>query len=768
MRQSSRLLFRVCRFALEHFEKASEGREIKVLRPSEAGSVLFNVLLGSVAVLLLSTHCSLHAATLPSGFTETLVAGNLANPTAMAFAPDGRLFVCQQEGQLRVIKDGQLLATPFLTVTVSAVGERGLLGLAFAPDFAASSTKYVYIYYTATSPTIHNRVSRFRAAGDVAVAGSEEVILELDNLTGATNHNGGAMHFGEDGKLYIAVGENATAANAQTLGNLLGKMLRINGDGTLPTDNPYYTQASGRNRAIWAVGLRNPFTFAFQPGTQRMFINDVGQSTWEEINDGRAGANYGWPNSEGPTTNSAHQGPLYYYSRGDGCAITGGAFYNPAATQFPSEYVGSYFFADFCSGWIRRLDPASGNAVTGFATGIAAPVDLQVGADGGLYYLARGAGAVYRIHYRAETTLQFSAPNYSASESAGGIQITVTRSGDASVAASVSYATDDSTTVLNCATDTTGIASPRCDYATSLDTLSFAPGEVTKTFTIPIVDDAHVEAAEVFTVSLKNPAGATLGTTGTAQLTIINNDTAQSPTNPPVNPIDNSTLFVRQHYIDFLSREPEPAGLDAWLTVLNRCGGGGPGSDPACDRTEVSAAFLRSDEFQFKGYFVYRFYKATLGRLPRYVEIIPDMRRLAGVTGDEVIARRDAFASEWVERAVFKAMYDGLPNAAFVDKLLTTARVQLSNRDALINDLNSGAKTRAQVVRAIVESPEVNAREYNGAFVAMQYFGYLRRDPETEGFDAWLGVIERNPADYRTMVHGFVTSVEYRLRFGQP
>lgn len=556
------------------------------------------------------------------------------------------------------------------------------------------------------------------------------------------------------------MGENATAANAQTLGNLLGKMLRINGDGTLPTDNPYYTQASGRNRAIWAVGLRNPFTFAFQPGTQRMFINDVGQNTWEEINDGVAGANYGWPDTEGPTSDARFRSPLYYYGRGEGCAITGGTFYNPAATQFPSEYVGSYFFADFCSGWIRRLDPASGNTVTGFATGIASPVDLKVGADGGLYYLARGAGAVYRIHYRAETTLQFSAPNYSASESAGGIQITVARSGDTAGAATVNYTTDDSTAVLNCATDTTGIASSRCDYATSLDTLNFAPGEITKSFTIPVVDDSHLEAAETFTVSLKNSAGAALGATTTAQLTIINDDGGQSPSNP----IDGSPLFVRQHYIDFLSREPEQAGLDAWLSVLNRCGTG----DPACDPIEVSASFLRSDEFQFKGYFVYRFYKATLGRLPRYVEIIPDMRRLAGATGDEVIARRDAFTTEWVERAVFKAMYDGLPNAAFVDKLLTTASVQLSNKDALISDLNSGAKTRAQVVRAVVESPEVNAREYNGAFVAMQYFGYLRRDPETEGFDAWLGVIERNPADYRTMVHGFVTSVEYRLRFGQP
>ena len=133
---------------------------------------------------------------------------------------------------LRVIKNGALLATPFLSVTVNSSGERGLLGVAFDPDFA--SNQFVYVYYTATTPTVHNRVSRFTANGDVAVPGSETVLLDLDNLSGATNHNGGAIHFGPDGKLYVAVGENANGANSQTLTNLLGKILRINPDGTHP------------------------------------------------------------------------------------------------------------------------------------------------------------------------------------------------------------------------------------------------------------------------------------------------------------------------------------------------------------------------------------------------------------------------------------------------------------------------------------------------------------------------------------------------------
>src|SRR6267142_3079801 len=255
-----------------------------------------------VIVFLAGIFFSFDAAILPTGFTETMIANGLSSPTAMDFAPDGRLFVCLQGGQLRVIKNGALLATPFVSLTVDSAGERGLLGVAFDPNFA--SNNFIYVYYTATTPTIHNRVSRFTANGDVAVVGSELFIFDLNDLSGATNHNGGAIHFGPDGKLYIAVGENANSANSQTVGNLLGKVLRINSDGTIPSDNPttfpgIAGSPSGINLAIWTVGLRNPYTFSFQPGTGRMFINDVGQSAYEEINDGIAKANYGWPGMEG-------------------------------------------------------------------------------------------------------------------------------------------------------------------------------------------------------------------------------------------------------------------------------------------------------------------------------------------------------------------------------------------------------------------------------------------------------------------------------------
>ena len=342
------------------------------------------------------------SATLPSGFAEATIATGMSSPTAMAFAPDGRLFVAEQTGALRVIKDGTLLSTPFVTLSVNSSGERGLLGIAFDPNF--SSNNHVYLYYTTSSSPIHNRLSRFTANGDVAAGGSETVLLNLDNLSSATNHNGGAIHFGPDGKLYVAVGDNANGANAQALDTLLGKMLRINNDGTIPPDNPFYNMLSGNDRAIWAYGLRNPFTFAFQPGSSRMFINDVGQNAWEEINDGIAGSNYGWPGTEGETSNPSYRSPVYAYGHGSssttGCAITGGAFYSPVVQQLPASYNGKYFFADYCTGWIRQYNPATDTA-TGFATGISAPVDLQVGPDGALYYLYRGSGAVRRVYYTA-------------------------------------------------------------------------------------------------------------------------------------------------------------------------------------------------------------------------------------------------------------------------------------------------------------------------------------------------------------------------------
>jgi glucose/arabinose dehydrogenase len=351
-----------------------------------------------------SLECRALLATLPSGFAESTIASGLSNATAMEIAPNGDLWVLEQGGDVKRFRAGSTTADivgDISTLGLSSIGERGLLGIAFDPQYATN--KFVYLYYTSTLPSPHNRISRFtvndanaadyffagtNTSGDAGSTGTPtaQLVFDLDALSGATNHNGGAIHFGLDGKLYAAVGDNANGTNAQTLTNTLGKLLRINSDGTIPGDNPFFNQASGEERAIWALGLRNPYTFTFQPGSGRMFINDVGQNTWEEINDGIAGSNYGWPGIEGnegtpPSGPGTYRGPLYAYSHGggpfQGFAITGGAFYSPATNQFPAEYRGDYFFADFVSDWINVRDSSTGE-VRQFATGASGAVDKRL------------------------------------------------------------------------------------------------------------------------------------------------------------------------------------------------------------------------------------------------------------------------------------------------------------------------------------------------------------------------------------------------------
>jgi glucose/arabinose dehydrogenase len=348
------------------------------------------------------------AQTLPSGFTRTEVGGAISSPTVMAFAPDGRIFVAQQTGELRVIKNGQMLPTPFVTLTVNSLGERGLIGIAFDPEF--TTNKYIYLYYTTATPVLHNRISLFTANGDVALAGSEHIVLELDPLSGATNHNGGALAFGRDGKLYVAIGENANGAYAQNVDIYHGKLLRINKDGSAPPDNPFTTGSEQRKR-VWSYGLRNPYTISIHSSTGRILVNDVGQNTTEEVNDATTGGrNFGWPFTEGNTTNPVYVSPIFKYEHTGpqpiGCAITGGTFYPHANTNWPSIYKGKYFFMDYCGNWIYYFDPLIAGATStqfGLNTG-GASVALTVGPDGSLYYLSRGNSRLYKISYTPPAT----------------------------------------------------------------------------------------------------------------------------------------------------------------------------------------------------------------------------------------------------------------------------------------------------------------------------------------------------------------------------
>jgi hypothetical protein len=380
--------------------------------------------------------------------------------------------------------------------------------------------------------------------------------------------------------------------------------------------------------------------------------------------------------------------------------------------------------------------------------------------------------------------VQFEDSDYEFNEGHARAAFKVIRTGDTSGAVTVNYQTVDTDTfTVGCAdqANNQGAAYGRCDFATSVGIISFAPGETAKSITVPLIDDGHQEGAETFRVRLSNASGAAPGTRDTALVTIQDNDGAASP-----NPVTASfPFFVRQQYLDFLSREADAAGLDAWIGVLNGCANAfnGPAVPSGCDRIFVSGeGFFRSQEFQLKGFYVFRFYKLAFNRMPEYLEAVADMSFVAGQTPEEVYARKAQLATLITERQEFRTAYEGMSNAQYVAALLarynltqvTTpdpaqpdggASVTLTGTD-LTNRLDARRLTRAQVLRAVADSERVGALEFDNAFVGMQYYGYLRRKPDAAGFEAWLRVLQSG--DVRTMVNGFLNSTEYKLRFGQP
>jgi len=389
-------------------------------------------------------------------------------------------------------------------------------------------------------------------------------------------------------------------------------------------------------------------------------------------------------------------------------------------------------------------------------------------------------------------SLQFSAASYLVSESAGRATVTVTRLGDTSAAASVNYSTSDNSGTSNCNV-VNGNASSRCDYTRTIGTLQFAAGETLKTIVVPFTDDAYAEGNETFTISLASAGGAILGSPNIATITIADNETTAG-----ANPIDSVDFFVHQHYIDFLGREPDPSGFQFWKNQILSCG-----TDAQCievRRINVSASFFLSIEFQETGYFTERTYKAaygngasssTLGGLHlisvpiiRLNEFIPDSQTIAqgvivgqGNWQQKLDDNKNAFTAEFVQRAQFLSFFPlSMTAAQFVDNLNSKAGNPLSQseRNQLVNDLATSAKTRAQVLRAVVEDPDFVTSEFNRAFVLMQYFGYLRRNPndpqdsDYTGYDFWLTKLNQFNGNYiqAEMVKAFLSSIEYRQRFG--
>ena len=361
--------------------------------------------------------------------------------------------------------------------------------------------------------------------------------------------------------------------------------------------------------------------------------------------------------------------------------------------------------------------------------------------------------------------MQSTSTAYNIDEGAGSFSISVTRSGDISGSASVEYGTLDFT------------ASVRPDYTTSLGTLRFEPGETTKSFTVFITDDNYLEGSESLTLVLTNPQGFELGDHSTASLTVDDNDLAPSDSNP----VDGANFYVRQHYVDFLNREPDSPGLSFWTNELIACG-----PDASCTdnrRQHVSAAFFLSIEFQQTGYMVYLMQRASYGNMPRYREFLRDTQEIGrdfvvGVPGWEALleAKKQAFIQEWMNRQSFKALYDGKSDADFVDALFTNAGVSdLTTQNSLIAGLQGGSETRGSVLRKMTELQAFSEKEFNPAFVLMQYFGYLRRNPDDgpdnnlDGFNFWLNKLNEHNGDFVSaeMVRAFINSIEYRQRFGQ-
>jgi glucose/arabinose dehydrogenase/mono/diheme cytochrome c family protein len=362
----------------------------------------------------------LSAQELPRGFVAETLATNLNAATAMVPLRDGRILLADQTGVVRVWRDGRVFDTPMLTLHVTDYWERGLVGLTVAPDFPA--TPHLFALYVTDRPFVHHVLSRFTVSGDVADPASERVLIEGDDQAKMggfqpAGHQGGPLRFGADGRLYVGLGEQTAGEPAQKLDTLIGKILRLNPDGSIPDDNPFVRQAAGKYRSVFAVGVRNPFGIAVEPGSGRMFFTDVGGSAWEEINELRPGGNFGWPAAEGMSTNPAFRAPVWTYPPSVGRSICGGAFYprtlpaGDAAGLFPGKWRGRFLFLDYISQWLKALDPDQPTNVVTLARGFNGPIAVEVEAGGSLLVLNRGtvwrdpkkfvshAGSLVRIRY---------------------------------------------------------------------------------------------------------------------------------------------------------------------------------------------------------------------------------------------------------------------------------------------------------------------------------------------------------------------------------
>ncbi|MEK6283549.1 MAG: PQQ-dependent sugar dehydrogenase [Acidobacteriota bacterium] len=817
----------------------------------------------SAAITILIQAAAASPVMLDPSLAVKTVVGGLDQPTSMAFlGGDDFLILEKATGKVQRILNG-VLQGAVLDLAVNSASERGLLGIALHPTFASNG--FVYLFWSESNTgadttnvdataVLGQRVDRYRWNG-VSLTFDRNLIrlraLQQDaGQPSRGNHNGGVLRFGPDGKLYILFGDNGRRGLLQNITSggpvpddqfggpepddehLSGVVLRLNDDGTTPTDNPFFNVSSGLTGAaaanikkVFAYGVRNGFGMAFDHLSGNLWTQENGDDAFDEINKVRPGFNGGWVQIMGPVNRIAEFKSIELtYAAGNlqqlrwppgNIADTPQAalarlYLLPGSQYTDPEFSWKYAVAPSPIGFVRggalgqqfdgnmfvgasrptllngylfrfrmssdrqhfsftdsrladlvadntdKFDIAeSESLVIGRDFGVT--TDIQTGPDGNVYVVSLSNGSVYQVF--ANNSLDLSSNSIAVSENIGSAAIVVNRTGNSAGAVTVNYATSDTAALQNCEFNN-GVASSRCDYATTSGTLQFAAAEVSKTIYVPIVDDSYADGNETFTITLSSPSGATLGSITTSNITIQDNEAVNGP-----NPIDGVDFFIRQQYVDFLGREPDPAGLAGWRNVLNNCGTTVP---PPCDRIEVSAGFFRSEEFQSRGYFIYRFYSA-MGRIPLYGEFMPDFAKVSGfLTADQLEANKVAFINEFTARPEFQTKYSSTFDnpTSYVDALLRTVGLPTHpSRAGWITGLTNGSLTRALVLRQLVQSSEVYNKYYNEAFVIMQYFGYLRRTADAS-YLSWIQTMDQTNGDYRIMINGFMNSLEYRRRFG--
>ena len=726
----------------------------------------------------------------PNLTVSTVIAG-LDQPTSIAFLAVNDFLVLERAtGRVKRVVNGVVSSTP-LDLPVNNASERGLLGIALHPQFTVNG--FVYLFWTESSTGVDtsnideisllaNRIDRY--VWNASTLTFDRNLIRLRALQqdagqpARGNHNGGVIRFGPDGKLYIIFGDNGRRGFLQNItsggpvpddqfggpapdnAHLTGVVLRLNDDGSTPTDNPFFNVASGLTgeasenvKKIFAYGVRNSFGMAFDPIAGNLWTQENGDDAFDEINRVTAGFNGGWIQTMGPLSRIGEFKSIELtYAAGSlqqlrwppsNIAATSQEALSRLYMLPGAQYVDPEF------SWKYAVAPSPIGFVVGKGLGVQFEGDLLVGASRTTLL----NGFLFRFRLNADRQhFVFSDPR---------------------------------------------LADRVADNVDKFDQSESESLVIGKDFGVT-TDIVTGPNGNVFVVSLSNGSVYEI--------------------KAKANPIDDAAFFAAQHYRDFLNREPDAPGLAHWTGEITEC------SDPAkrhpgesletCTerkRANTSAAFFLSPEFQNTGSFVLRVYWGTLGKLtsaqcpgvpqnlpghcrPRFTDYTADMATVAqGIVVNNALdpavinVNKRAFVDQFVNRAEFKTAYpDAMTHAAFVDKLFFTAGITptADERDALINGLTGGTETRSSVVFKVVDGTQTTTggllvfqtsygkafydQEFDAAFVFMQYICYLRRNPDQEGYDFWLAKLKHygNWVDAE-LVLAFIISPEYRSRFVQ-